>query len=181
MLGSPDKALVRLVQRMTTKLTPKEIANSIRRLDVRVESVSPLPTDTPGANDAGPRARGKRARRAGAAKRGRNGSARVRPQALGISLADVIGAGILSPPVPLFRRYRDRDMKAILLPDGSVEFEGTVYRTCSTAPEHVRGTVTSGNMNTNGWTFWQYRDGDGKPKERSAARNEFLVRREQTG
>ena len=37
-----DKALVRVIRRKTAKLTPKEIADSLRRLDVRIESPTPL-------------------------------------------------------------------------------------------------------------------------------------------
>jgi hypothetical protein len=93
-----------------------------------------------------------------------------------VKLREIIAAGLLKPPLKLFRKYKGRRMEATLLPDGTVEFQGTVYPTSSTAAEIARGTITGRRMNTNGWSFWQYVDGDGKAKELVAARTECLAR-----
>jgi hypothetical protein len=65
-------------------------------------------------------------------------------------------------------------LEATLQPDGQVEFEGTVYRTCSTAAEQARATVTGRKMNTNGWAFWQFDSAGGIPKTLEAVRAQFL-------
>jgi hypothetical protein len=62
----------------------------------------------------------------------------------------------------LFRKYKGQEVEAKLLTDGKVEFQGTIYDTCSTAAEWARASVTGQRMHTNGWTFWQWRSGDGK-------------------
>jgi hypothetical protein len=175
LFATADKALVRMIRRKTAKLTPKEILDSIRRLDVRIESMAPPPTVAGGATEA--RTNPGAGKPPWTATKGRaSGKAKVTKRGFGVSLADVVKAGVLSPPLPLFRRYRKVELSATLQPDGSVEFGGAVYRSCSTAAEVARSTVTGRKMNTNGWTFWQYRDGDAKLRELSAARNEFLVR-----
>ena len=42
---------------------------------------------------------------------------------LGISLLDVIQAGLLVPPLKLFRHYKGHDLEAELNPDGTVSFQ----------------------------------------------------------
>jgi hypothetical protein len=56
-----------------------------------------------------------------------------------------------------------------------VEFQGTIYDSCSTAAEAARATITGRKMNTNGWVFWQYAKPDGKPEILSEARQRFLA------
>jgi len=79
----------------------------------------------------------------------------------GVTLADLISAGILTTPLNLFRKYKGQPLEATLLPDGKVEFRGVRYDTCSAAAEAARQAITGRRMNTNGWDFWQYRDGAG--------------------
>jgi hypothetical protein len=74
----------------------------------------------------------------------------------------------------LFRKYKGNVLEATLHSDGTVEFQALRYPTCSTAAEIARGTVTGRRMNTNGWSFWQYRDGQGKALELIEARRRYL-------
>jgi DNA-binding transcriptional ArsR family regulator len=99
-----------------------------------------------------------------------------------VSLANLIAAGILSPPVKLFRRYKGTRLEATLLGDGSVEFKGQRFQTCSGAAEAARETVSGGRMNTNGWVFWQYKTPDGKRLLLRDARRQVVtqVRKETT-
>ena len=80
----------------------------------------------------------------------------------GGSLAALIRAGVLVPPLQLFRRYKGKMLEATLLAGGGVEFQGQRYDTCSGAAAAARATVSGHQMTTNGWTFWQYRDAGGK-------------------
>src|SRR5262245_35950995 len=43
MFSSVDRSLVRIIRQREPKLTPKDIVESLRRLDIRIESVTPLP------------------------------------------------------------------------------------------------------------------------------------------
>jgi hypothetical protein len=175
MFSSADRSLIRLIRRKTSKLTPKEIADSLRRLDIRIDlatAVTEAPTGKAPPSSA--------QRPSGGSQRKSSVHARptgAKPKAhFGVKLKEIIAAGLLKPPLKLFRKYKGRRMEATLLPDGTVEFQGTVYPTSSTAAEIARGTITGRRMNTNGWSFWQYVDGDGKPKELVAARTEYLAR-----
>jgi len=88
--------------------------------------------------------------------------ARSKSKGEGVALTDLIAAGILSPPLKLLRKYKGKMLEATLLAGGVVEFQGQRYDTCSGAAEAARATVSGHRMNTNGWTFWQYRDAAGK-------------------
>ena len=163
MLTAPEKGLVRLIRREITELTPKQIVESLRRLDVRIESPSPI--QIPHHRPQDPSSKRRRKER----KIPRSGKAYF-----GIPLADIIGAGLLSPPVKLFRKYRGQTLEATVLADGSVEFQTARYDSCSTAAEVARSTITGRKMHTNGWVFWQYLDAAGKALELAAAREKFL-------
>jgi hypothetical protein len=158
-----DRGLVRLVRRKVGKLTPKVIVESLRRLDVRIDSPTPVPDDS-GPTPKPPKQ--KRAERK-AAKKGKAKFA--------VALRDLIGAGLLVPPLTLFRKYLGTKLQATVLQDGKVEFQGTAYDSCSTAAEIGRGTITGRRMNTNGWVFWQYVGPDGKTHLLAEARNKFLT------
>jgi hypothetical protein len=90
-------------------------------------------------------------------------------------LADLIAAGLLVTPVRLFRKYKGHDLESTLLSDGVVEFQGAKFDSCSSAAEAARETVTGRRMNTNGWSFWQYLDKDGKKTTLFDLRKRFLA------
>ncbi|MFL5243582.1 MAG: hypothetical protein ACJ8FY_15865 [Gemmataceae bacterium] len=79
-----------------------------------------------------------------------------------IGLVDLIAAGLIELPARLFRNYKGMAVEAILLADGKVQFQDTVYDSCSTAAEMARSKVTGRRMNTNGWSFWQCVDSQNK-------------------
>jgi predicted type IV restriction endonuclease len=177
MFASVDRALVRLIRRKTVKLTPKEICDSLRRLDVRIDmpaSASEPPTKRITTPPGDQRKAKERKQTGGVGRKGKGSK-----MTFGVKLSEIIATGLLKAPLPLFRKYKGRRMEATLHPDGTVEFAGTIYPTASTAAEIARGTVTGRRMNTNGWSFWQYLDGDSKPKELIAARTEYLARQPQ--
>lgn len=170
LLVLPDKGLVNLLRRREPRLAPKEIIDSIRRLDIRVESPSPMIAPTTPHRRAEP----------AKAAVGRKAKRRARDQKpkkdFGVTLTDIIGAGLLSTPLKLFRKYKGRILEAILHPDGSVECQGQRFRTCSTAAEYARSIVTGRKMNTNGWDFWQFVDGTGRKLTLFDARELYLAR-----
>lgn len=166
MIESAHPGLIRLIRKHVPSLTAKAISGSLARLDVKIEPpVIPIPQ--PHRVPARP-ARPRAPRSVG----GRKGTRRD----VGVALSELIAAGALKAPLALFRRYKGRQMEAMLLPDGKVQFAGATYDTCSTAAENARGTVTGRRMNTNGWTFWQY-DDDGVKRELAYARARFVRER----
>jgi len=168
MIRSGDKSLIRLICKREPKLTPKSVVDSLRRLDIRIESETPIP---------GPSTDGKPSARSRPARRGkpRSSMRQKKPKAhIGVSLSDLIRDGHLSAPLRLFRRYKGQTLEATLLPDGRIEFRGDTYPSCSTAAEMARSTVTGRKMNTNGWQFWLFLDASGKKQELLEARARYL-------
>jgi predicted type IV restriction endonuclease len=164
MLETPDKGLIRLIRKKASKLNPKDVAQSIRRLDVRIESptLAGPPAITGGTPPPKPKIRRKKP---GASQR----------VDFGVSLADLISAGLLSAPLRLFREYKGNLVEATLLPEGTVQFEGTTYDSCSTAAESARATITGRKMNTNGWSFWQYLGAGNQKSTLADARQRFIA------
>ncbi len=165
----PDKSLIRLIRNREPKLTPKEIVESLRRLDLRFESATPVPSIATSLGQEPKPATSPRSKIVARARRQQKGK-----KHFGISLAKLIDEGYLSPPIRLFRKYKGRMMEATLFPDGAVEFQGQRYPSCSTAAETARSTVTGRKMNTNGWSFWQYQDGKGKKETLLDVRERYL-------
>lgn len=171
MFSTTDKALIRLIRQREAKLTPKDIQESLRRLDFRIESVTPIPVPVQPSRRktvATPSPRKTELSKSPAKK-----------AFFGITLADLIQASYLKPPLRLFRKYKGKVLEATLHQDGSVEFQGTRYPTCSTAAEIARGTITGRRMNTNGWCFWQFREGQGQAQELLEVRQRYLERKHQ--
>jgi predicted type IV restriction endonuclease len=161
LVDSVDRKLVLLIRKRIPDLSPKEIASSVRRLAISIDAPAApyemqpsLVKDHPGKGDGRKRPKGKRT-------------------ALGITLADLLAAGYLSAPLALFRQYKGKRLEAKLLPDGKVEFQGTIYDSGSTAAEVARGTVTGRRMHTNGWVFWQYQGDQGHTLCLDDARQRF--------
>ncbi len=164
MLGTTDQGLIRLIRRRLPKLSRREIIESLRRLDVRIDSPMPVPDRASTAKHLAPK------RKTGEARPRKKTKAKY-----DANLKDVIGAGLLMPPLTLFRKYRGTKLEAILLVDGRVEFSGAAYDSCSTAAETARGSITGRKMHTNGWVFWQYVGSDGRVYLLSEARAQFLT------
>jgi hypothetical protein len=164
-----DRSLIRLIRQREPKLTPKEIAESLQRLDPRFGPTTPLPdlkNPLPNPPKPSTTARIKRARPA-------TNTAKNKKH-FGVSLNSLIENGYLKPPVRLFRKYKGKIMEAMLRPDGSVEFQGKRFRSCSTAAEFARSTLTGRSMNTNGWDFWQLLDENNKATTLFAVREGYL-------
>jgi hypothetical protein len=170
MLQMPDKGLIRLIRKRALKLTAKEILQSLRRLDVRINSPTTQLEGTTRPDEVAP-LKVKKSRFVEAGQK----TAASRRLAAGVKLADLIAAGLLVPPVRLFRRYKGHDLEAKLLADGVIEFQNASYDSCSTAAELARSTVTGRRMNTNGWSFWQCQDRDGTRTTLFGLRKRFLA------
>jgi hypothetical protein len=92
-----------------------------------------------------------------------------------VTLAEIIRAGVLVPPVKLFRLYKGKRLEATLLAGGTIEFQGRHYDTCSAAAEAARATVSGRQMSTNGWTFWRYQGAGGKKLTLHDARHQIVA------
>ena len=154
MFESKEKGLARLIRSKLPKLQPKQIMASLGRLEVRLDSpaVRPLAGAAPlipGASQTAPPAKNRQ-------RKGRQGH--------GVSLANLIAAGLLKAPAHLFRKYKGHMLEATLLAGGQVEFQGKHYLSPSAAAEAAKANITGRKMASDGWVFWQVQTEDGKPR-----------------
>lgn len=165
-LAGNDRRFVRLLKKHVPDLTDRQLVNSIARMEIVV-----------GGHVVAPASENSHARQVPATPRRKANlkiAGKKQKRSVGVSLQQIVQSGLLAAPLKLFRKYKGRSLQAILRSDGTVEFDGQSFASCSTAAEHARGTVTGRRMNTNGWSFWQYTDGDGKSRELQHARNLYL-------
>lgn len=157
-VDAADRKLVLLIRRRVADLSSKEIAASIRRLNIKIDAAeSPFESDSPRIPTPPKQ------------------FARARKRELGdASLADLISARILAAPQDLFRKYKGKMLKATLLANGTVELQGQCYDTCSAAAAAARKSLTGRQQNTNGWTFWQYQAADGVTRTLAGAREQLV-------
>jgi hypothetical protein len=83
-----------------------------------------------------------------------------------VTLGHLINAGLVRVPLDIERQYRGTVLRARIEGAGRIVFGGAAYDSLSTAGGMGRKAVvgeTPGRPypQTNGWTFWQYRAGDG--------------------
>jgi len=162
-----DPSLLRLVKKRVKDLSPRDIRASLSRMRLRFDF--PIEPETTASTTGTRRRHGKPPR----AAEQHAGARKV----LGVSLKDLIDAGLLSAPLKLTVRYKGNHLESELLPDGTVRFGGKTYESCSQAADFARATITGRRMNTNGWAFWHYRDQNGNVRPLDAARQEYLKRK----
>lgn len=84
----------------------------------------------------------------------------------GTTVAAMIAAGFLTAPVALRGTYSGRTFDAVAATDGNVSFDGATYSLSGAgkaAKVAVRGSsAPTSVLATDGWSFWQARDGDHK-------------------
>lgn len=174
MFGSTDTALVRLIRQREPKLNPKEIVESLRRLDIRIESATPIPQ--PLSSKRNHHEREAQNPSNFRFKVGQRSPKRKEKKAnFGVTLIELIQKGYLEPPVKLVCKYKGLNLEATVHTDGTVEYQGTRYATCSTAAEFARSSVTGRKMNTNGWRFWHLAGGRGVKKTLFDVREKYLA------
>lgn len=194
LIDSPDPRFVRLIRSVADRLTPKEIADSIRRLDIQIAPASNLPVAGTASHARGnTNADAPQGDRSNAAKsawqtrrtKGLDDSSLPKKMSnsakskrsikhIPVTLADLIQGGLLKTPLRLFRKYKGKMLEATLNTDGTVRYDGTEYASGSNAAGFARQTVTGRYMSTNGWSFWQYTDDAGNKVTLEETRAVFL-------
>jgi hypothetical protein len=165
MLESRDAGIVRLIRRKAPKLKPKQVVESLGRLEVRIDSPAVRPTVAVKPASSEPR----RGTPSPKPSTGRKPKAKD-------GLADLITANVLKAPLRLFSRYRKQLLEAMLLPTGEVEFQGQRYASPSAAGGAAKATITGRKMSTDGWSFWQVEGKDGKTRTLDEVRDSYLKR-----
>jgi hypothetical protein len=175
----PDPALVRLVRSRAEALSPSDVRSSLGRLrttfDFPVAAASAtepvLPARQPKAAESQPASPATPA----PAKMGERTPWR------GVSLGQLIGAGLVRLPLEIEHRFRATDLTARIEDADRIVFDGAVYDSLSTAGGMARKSVTGSPPGrdypqTNGWTFWEYRGPDGALHQLDDLRRELYER-----
>jgi hypothetical protein len=84
-----------------------------------------------------------------------------------VTMDDLIASGAIKPPLDLETTYKGHLLTARIETDGSVTWDGTRYASLSLAGGMARKSVVGAPPGreypqTNGWTFWRFRDTDGR-------------------
>ncbi len=84
-----------------------------------------------------------------------------------VTLRDLIASGAIRPPLDLETMYKGHSLVGRIEPDATVTWNDTRYDSLSTAAGMARKSVVGAPPGreypqTNGWTFWRFRDADGR-------------------
>lgn len=99
-------------------------------------------------------------------------------KAYGVTVAELIGAELITPGAKLERSYRGAKLTATVGEDGVITFKSKKYASPSTAAAAARQSVLGSEKApaTNGWSFWRVRAGkESRPLEELRA--ELISRR----
>lgn len=160
----PSADFVRLIRKRVPALPPADIKAGLERLEFRFDFPGPLVAPAPKAADV-PKPL--------AAEKG------ARTPWHAVTLTDLLGAGLLAPPVELTKTYKKQLLTARLEADGQVSFGGARYESLSTAAGRARRSVLGPDPGgrpypqTNGWTFWRFQDVEGQWRELDVLRQRY--------
>jgi hypothetical protein len=163
LVGSQDPSLVRLLHKKLSELTPNDIRNSLKRADLRIEfpGMSLPPTPLLKREEASRVVHGKKPE---ANQRAQGQKPRATHAVIPGKVSDLIAAGLIQPPLELETIYKKTRLTAMVQLDGTVLFNGQPYHSVSTVAGMARNAVSGPPQDgrtyyqTNGWTFWKYRD-----------------------
>jgi hypothetical protein len=99
-----------------------------------------------------------------------------------VTVKDLIEVDLIRPPLELSRTYKGQQLSARIERDGRVSCLGETYESVSVAAGYARRAVIGAKHGrkypqTNGWTFWRFRDEDGQVRELTVLRERFVARR----
>lgn len=175
----PDPALVRLIRGRAQALSPAEVRSSLGRLrttfDFPVALVASEPV-LPATQTKAPKIEPAPTQVPARAKLSEGTPWR------GISLGQLIAAGLVRVPLEIEHRYRGTDLTARIEGADRIVLNGAIYDSLSTAGGMARKSVAGAPQGrdypqTNGWTFWQFRSPDGTLRVLDDLRREFHERK----
>lgn len=173
----PDPSLVRLVRARAPSLTPGEIRSSLGRLRTTFDfpvAHAPVAPAAPAVSMRTPAPAPVTV--STAAKVGDGTPWR------GVSLGQLIEEGLVRVPLDLEHRYKGAQLTARIEGPDRIVFAGQAYDSVSTAGGMARKSIVGsppGRLypQTNGWTFWEFRTGDGALRQLDDLRRQFHERK----
>jgi hypothetical protein len=172
---NPDPAFVRFIRNRLPQLSPSEIKDSLIRLRVALDfpivSTSALP---PRVTEEEP------------SSQGENSTEDSQPSELGtpwrhVTLQDIVGAGLVTLPLRIQKTYKGHQLTGRITEEGKASWNGSDYESLSTAAGFARASIIGippGRKypQTNGWTFWEFVDVDGRPIPLDVLRQRYYGR-----
>ena len=182
LLAEDDGPLIRAICKKANGVTASEARAALKRAKITIDFPVPKAADLPAAptppiTSHGVPKTGAVGSRQEAGKKAWETMAAMSEG----TLQNLIAAGLIKPPLEIERSYKGVKLTATIQGDGSVSFDGQSYDSLSTAGGMARKSVVGAPegrpyRQTNGWTFWQYRDPTtGKPRDMDSVRQEFLA------
>ncbi len=161
----PDPAVARLLRSKAPALSPSEVRASLGRLRTTFD----FPTVAAPGVERTERPADRRPVRDASAPRRTAGAGEPAPDKSPwrhVTLAQLIDAGMVRVPFGGEHRYLGTQLDAVVEGPSRVLFEGVAYESLSLAGGMARRSVAGAPTGraypqTNGWTFWQYREADG--------------------
>jgi hypothetical protein len=82
-----------------------------------------------------------------------------------VTLKEMIASGTIMPPLAIETMYKGQQLAGRIEADGTVTWNGSAYDSLSTAGGMARKSIIGAPPGreypqTNGWTFWRFRDSD---------------------
>jgi len=98
-----------------------------------------------------------------------------------VTLRDLISSGTVRLPLDIETTYKGHQLTARIEADGNVTWNGAKYDSLSMAGGIARKSIVGAPPGrdyppTNGWTFWRFRDADGRLAFVDALRQRYLAR-----
>ncbi len=165
-----DTSLARLIRKQTPRLKPAEIRESLKRAEVAIDFPALRLETMPQV----PKTRSKKRRKR------RRKDVDEDPTFKNVRLGDLVGSGLVAFPLALERRYKGAKLEAVIDVSGQVVVDGMAYTSPSTAAGMARKKIIGARPGrkypqTNGWTFWKYRDpASADLKELNELRKQFV-------
>lgn len=183
LLANEDSGLIRLLCKKTKGVTRSEVRASLKRAKIRIDfPMPPIGVIPPRSTIEG--------KRQVAAPLGLSTIQRQADQrasqttaAAGVTVDNLIQAGLIRAPFRIEREYKGVHLTALIRGDGRIEFDGQPYDSLSTAAGMARKSLVGAPAGkpypqTNGWTFWRYSEEDGgELREIDHLRQKYLAQR----
>jgi hypothetical protein len=174
----PPTDFLHLIRKRVPALSLSDVRQSLGRatlsLDYRAAQLAPTPSAAPISVGAGQRAWATR-RTNLAAETAAVEAERAAPEGpledktpwRHVTLGDLIASGTVRLPLDIETTYRGQQLVARIEADGNVTWNGATYDSLSTAGGMARKSIVGAPPGreypqTNGWTFWRFKDTDGR-------------------
>jgi hypothetical protein len=173
----PSADLVRLVRKLAPTLSLADVRQSLGRatLSLVYQAAQPAPVlppaqKTPASSTAAP-----------AAAAPQQAASPDKTPWRHVTLRDLISSGTVRPPLDIETTYKGHRLVARIEANGSVTWDGTAYDSISIAGAMARKSIVGAPPGreyppTNGWTFWRFKDSDGRLAFVDALRQRHFAR-----